>query len=247
MKNLINLSLPILAFILYFGFAPTSEAKTLSYKNSTRTVVLLKMSAKFEINDNGKRKGLTLEDQDLDVTGNISQSKNNNVSYEIITFIVSWNGTNYQFILTFNSSKESWTWENSTFVVKETILPLKKMISSFGDGIITTKANHSYVCMSPLDYTTKSVKGITVSVTWRQLQVEVYPRNNTKFDEAPKPCTVDVDDKIVPIAVGGALGLLLLLVVIIYVISYIRDRRQQSKELRSGYNRIDQPEPNHHS
>ena len=245
MKTFINLSLLILVLVLYLGCTPTEGSPTvLKYTENNITIVRLSMSAKFVVTEDGTQKNLMFDDN-VTTTGNISMSVNQ--SYHIINFIVTWNGT-YQFILGFNSTAQKWVWMNSKFVFvhQSVIVSLDKMISSFGDGQVSIQRNQSYVCRSALDYS-NTVDKLQVSITWNQFQVEVYPTNNTKFDPSAKTCNVDLDDKIVPIAVGGALGLLLLLVVIIYIISYIRDRRQQSKELRSGYNRIDQPEPNHHS
>eukprot|EP00800_Vazella_pourtalesii_P020124 TRINITY_DN7006_c0_g1_i1.p1 TRINITY_DN7006_c0_g1~~TRINITY_DN7006_c0_g1_i1.p1 ORF type:complete len:249 (+),score=25.15 TRINITY_DN7006_c0_g1_i1:104-850(+) len=248
MKTSISLSLLTLGLALYMGCTRTQGAPTvMKYTENNTTIVRLSMSAKFVVKVGETSHTLKLDDKNITISGNISSHSHANQSYHIINFIITWNDT-HQFILTFNSTSQKWAWTNSTFVFIEpyVILPLEKMISSFGDGQITTQQNQSYTCQSALDYS-NSIDKSRVSVTWSQFQVEVYPTNNTKFDPSSKRCTVDLDDKIVPIAVGGALGLLLLLVVIIYVISYIRDRRQQSKELRSGYNRIDQPEPNHHS
>ena len=248
MKTFINLSLLILGLVLFLGCTPTQGTTTvLKYTQNHTTIVILSMSAKFVVTgDDDNSNTLQLNDENVTTSGDIST--NVNQSYHIINFIITWNDS-YQFILKFNSTSLKWVWINSTFVIlhpSQVIIPLEKMITSFGDSQVSIQRNQSYVCRSALDYS-NAVKKLRVSITWNQFQVEVYPTNNTKFDPSSKPCTVDLDDKIVPIAVGGALGLLLLLVVIIYVISYIRDRRQQSKELRSGYNRIDQPEPNHHS
>ena len=253
MRSLLCYSLLILGLVLCFDYATAdSNPKKLRYIHNGETMVMLSMSAEFKVLDSGGSvmEHLKYENTDSEASGNITNPTVEN-PYTIINFIVFWNNSlEYQFILTFNSTSEKWIWQNATFVISRdsyTIVPLKKMINSFGDNQLSAKRNNSYVCMSPLDYTSDVISNIKVSIVWSRFHVEVMPLNNTVFGISGDPCTVDIDDKIVPIAVGGALGVLLLLVVIIYVISYIRDRRQQSKELRSGYNRIDQPEPNHHS
>ena len=253
MRSLLYHSLLVLGLVLYFDYARAASTKQLRYVRNGQTVVMLTMSAQFKVLGEDGTSIIKLDYQDTDsaASGNITNSTAEK-PYTIINFIVKWNNSDeYQFILAFNSTSKQWVWNNATFVVTNedgvVIVPLQKMINSFGNTEIVVNRNNSYVCVSPLDYTSPVISKIKVSVVWSQFQIEVMPLNNTLFDTSPHPCNVDLDDKIVPIAVGGALGLLLLLVVIIYVISYIRDRRQQSKELRSGYNRIDQPEPNHHS
>ena len=252
MRSLLAYSLLVLGLVACVSLATAADTKKLSFVKNNKTYVMLSMSAKFTITEDSKTKDLKYQSSDSAATGNISTYAVEGGISTVINFIVKWNTSeDYQFILTFSSNADKWTWDNSTFVVSEdskyTIIPLGKMISSFGESKIDVERNDSYICVSPLDYTSRTNSDISVVVVWSQFQLEVMPLNNTEFGHSANRCPVDIDDKIVPIAVGGALGLLLLLVVIIYIISYIRDRRQQSKELRSGYNRIDQPEPNHHS
>lgn len=240
--------------ILSLSCCVYSTSDPLRYVNNRKTVVLLSIDAEFDVTGGNQPNPLKIPssvEQMIGVTGSITPMTN--VSDELISFNVAWNGSNHnQFTMFFNNTEGKWKWTNATFTTEtedgNTTVTLEGMITQFGNPSIEANANNSFLCNSPLDFSSPTNDKVRVSVRWSHFQVEVYPKGmNGTFDKTSGTCTVDFDDKIVPIAVGGALGLLLLLVVIIYVISYIRDRRQQSKELRSGYNRIDHPEPNHHS
>lgn len=133
-----------------------------------------------------------------------------------------------EIILTFGSNsmlKFSFGKDNTSFYVQEVKGSLNNKMDEFSNSslkLFETPLNQSYLCEPDRE------ASITTNVTLKvsQLQVQAFKKSNSKdFDEAIN-CESPHTPDIVPIIVGCALAILVILVLVAYLISR---RRSQSR------------------
>lgn len=112
--------------------------------------------------------------------------------------------------------------------------------SLFDESFQRLELTRPYLCHSENNYTNFSSittdNSLNISLTVRQLEVQAFNFSNTEgsFDsKGARVCLLDnnnTGNTIVPIAVGAALALLVVIVIIAYLIGRVRNKKKSSYE-----------------
>lgn len=133
-------------------------------------------------------------------------------------------------IFTINFLQDSESWHLHSFDVKLVKVDLAKNLKN-DQADLKVPLNHSYVCDTDESFPATTSPNYNVTVTFRHLKLQPFKSNGT-FDspfECPAKDNPKKTSSVVPIAVGGALAGLIVIVLVAYLIGRRRGNRGYQK------------------